>query len=432
MVWHRSNGDADMAQGQIVTAIDVGTTKVCTIIGKRSAHGELKVLGHSVVPCEGLRKGNVADIEATEDAVRASVQEAQEKAGVEVLSAWVGITGSHISFENRLEALSWAGKHGVITAEELERFPAVMAASVGDSERKLLHALPMAYAADGERGIRNPVGMHVHQLQVETHVVTGGAYFVDRLVEAVERAGVKVEGLVLEPLAASEAILTPEEKEQHTALVDIGGGTTDVVVFKDGGIRYTSIIPVGGYQFTNDICVSYNTSYQAAEDAKIKYAHTEPDVARPLEEVTLPVLGRTTALRISRRDICQLTRERAQELARLIKLRLQEAGIENTLSARLVLTGGASQLPGFLELARRTLASDARIGVPNGNLDVPDELRAPAYAASVGILLWAANHGDPTEHAGNGAGKNGNGVVSRVFKPVKNLFAQAVFGEQKG
>ena len=420
-----------MRDAKTIVAIDVGTTKVCTIIGQQSESGSLKILGYGVVPSEGLRKGNVTDIEATERAVRASVELAEKRAGVKVESAYVGVTGSHVSFENRNDILDWVGKRGVITGDDLIRVPQKIAASVGDLGREVIHALPMAYSLDGKQGIKNPLGMHSDRLEVATHVVTASPTLTHRLVQAVENAGIKVESLVLEPLASSEAVLTREEREAGVALADIGGGTTDVVVYRNGSIYFSSVIPVGGNQFTNDISLTYNTPYASAEATKLAFAHTEPETVRPDEEVHLPVVGRTTELKVPRHELCQLTRERGQELVRLIKLKLEDAKVGDITKFRLVVTGGGSALPGLEGLIQRVLTRHVRTGLPNGYVDdVPDDLITPAHATGVGILLWAANQ--PTAEVSNGtngssnratreASRNG-GAVSRFFKQMRSLF----------
>ena len=414
-----------MADATIITAIDVGTTKICTIVAKKTGPTNLEVLAYSIVPCDGLKKGNVADMAATERAIRASISEVEQKAGLKIQSVYVGVTGTHVAFENRSDILNWAGKHGVITNEDLMRVPQTVASESQASGRRVLHAIPMTYSLDGKEGIRSPLGMHTKQLKVETHVVTGASYIVNNLVEAVEKAGVKIESLVLEPLASSLAVLTQEEKEQGVGLIDIGGGTTDVVVFKNGVIQYTSVLPVGGNQFTNDIVLTYDTSYVTAEETKLKYAHTEPNTVHPNDEVSLPILGRTTALKVPLREICQLTRERAQELVHLIRLKLEDAGIADISTTQLVITGGASTLPGLKELIQRSLNTHVRIGVPDGCGDLPEELKAPAFATGTGILLWAADQHKPetTNGASNGAKNGGGGVVSRFARQVKGMLS---------
>jgi cell division protein FtsA len=258
-------------------------------------------------------------------------------------------------------------------------------------------------------------------LDVETHVVKGDSLFMDKLVAAVERAGVKVESLVLEPLASSQAVLTKAEKEQGVVLVDIGGGTADIVVFRNGQIDYTAVIPVAGYQFTNDICATYNTPYEAAEEAKLNFAHTEPYGDDAEGELTLPIVGRTAKLKVQRRELCQLTRERAQELARLIRIKLLEASNGELSNLPVVLTGGTAKLPGFKGLMQGKVSSRVRVGVPNGRVDVPEELRAPDYATSVGLLLWAPPHAGPVSpENGKVEARNGSAsLVSRLFNQIQ-------------
>ena len=421
-----------MQDAKLMTAIDVGTTKVCTIVGSKAGPNRLNILAHSVVPSDGLRKGNVADIASTAAAIRASVEDAQRVAGIKVRSAYVGITGAHVSFANLRYQMGWAGTRGVITADDLDIIPEQVVSPPAGQGRQVLHAIPMHYSLDGQEGIRDPIGMHTSHLEVETHVVTAGSSYIDKLVEAVESAGIKVEDLVLEPLASSNAVLTSQEKERGAALVDIGGGTTDVAMFKRGSLCFTSVIPVGGFQFTNDIRVSYDTSYAAAEDTKLKHAHTQPAVVRSHEEVSLPMNGRSTHQQVLVRDICQLTRERAQELIHLIKLKLREADVEDISSLDLVITGGTSNLPGLEDLMRQSLTNTVRIGVPQDHGSIPDALKEPAYATGVGILMWAANQRYPTVvPTGNGtrpkAGELRNGLISRLFKQVKNSLQSNIF-----
>ena len=417
---------------RILTAIDVGTSKVCTIIARTNGAKSLEILAHSVAPSEGLKKGNVVEIASTEKAVRASIQGAEQKSGLKIQTAYVGVTGAHVSFENRWDTLGWAGQRGVITADDLSRVQESVTPRTVGTGRKVIHAIPMAYSLDGQKGIRDPLGMHSRNLAVETHVVTGASSFIDKLVTAVESVKVKVAALVLEPLASSEAVLTPREREQGAVVVDIGGGTSDLAVFKNSSLFYTAVIPVGGYQFTNDISVTYNTPYAAAEDAKIKYAHTEPFEVLPDDEIRLPVLGGTTELKVLRRDICLLARERAQELVRLIKIKLQEAQLGEVSNVRLVLTGGTANLPGLATLAQRTLSNRVRIGVPNGRGDIPEELKTPSYSTGVGILLWAMNQDRPVAvHTTNGSGTSTEtgaaATISRFFKQVRSLFTTHPF-----
>ena len=411
-----------MQPSGIITAIDVGTTKIFTLVAGVDDTGALEALGHGIVPCGGLSKGNIEDIVETQRAIRESVQEAQRQAGVQIKSAFVGITGTHISFENRRDVLDWVGSHGVITDRDISRIPETVANASKELGRKVLHALPISYSLDGEEGIKDPMGMHSNRLEVETHVVSGSSMAVDRLVRAVESAGVKVDGVVLGSIASSESVLTPLERARGTAVIDIGGGTTDIIVYKGGTIAYSAVIPIGGYQFTNDICMTYNTTFEAAEEAKITQCSTEPDTVRPHEEITLPVLGRAAGLKVPRRDLCQLTRERAMELMRLIMITLKDADVTDFDNFRLVLTGGGSNMDGLEDMIKRTLTSNVRTAAPSGFMEIPLGLQQPEYATGFGILLWGATHSGTATATyspinGNGPG-NGRRSVAEGKVPV--------------
>ena len=393
-----------MDNSKVFAAIDIGTTKVLTVIGRKVGEGRVEVLGHGIAPCAGVRKGVVEDVHATKTAVRSSVGKAESASGAYVDTAFVGITGMGISYEKRRDTIDWVGEHGVITYNEVEKVPISVAGNGNNGYhmgKKVIHAIPRTYSIDGKIGVSDPMGMHTSKLDVETHLVQASELEVSRLTQAVEGAGIKIEALVLEALASCESVLMQEEKVRGAALIDMGGGTTDVMVFKDGTMQYSSVIPVGGYQFTNDICVVYNTSYEAAEDVKLTRASVLPDSAKIHEEVSLPIPGGRTSLKVSLHDICQLTRERAQELMRLIILKLREAGIEDLTDYRIVLSGGSSKLHGFYELFRAGTSANVRMGAPLGYLGVPRELQTPMCSTGTGILVWAAFQEDdePKPHA---------------------------------
>jgi len=417
-----------IANSEIITAIDVGTTKVCTIVGRKTSPKNVDVLAHNTVPCDGLRKGNVWDVALTEAGVRSSIAEAEDAIGQPIESAFVGVTGSHVDFENRKDRLDSVGKVGVITADDLQNLPQTLDSSFASPGRKVIHAIRTSYSLDGEDGIRNPMGMHSQKVEAETHLVTGASSFIDKLVQAVENANLEVESLVLEPLASGLAVLTAGEKERGAMLVDIGGGTSDLVGFKNGRICYSAVVPVGGYQFTNDIALTFNTPYEAAENAKLMYARAEVHPVEANQDLSLPVIGRDVELKLKRLDICQLARERAQELARLIKLKVDEAELGDPSDVRLVLTGGASNLPGLAPLMQRTIRIPVRLGSPNGADWVPDELRQPIFATGVGILLWAATEYAPEKtrvnSASNGATQAGSkGFMAELLGRLSRMIA---------
>ena len=397
-----------MVSDEIVAAIDVGTTKVCTIVGRKFGKNGVQILGYSTAKNTGMRKGVVTDETATERAVRASIKAIEDKTGRKVDSAFVGVTGAHVQFQNRHEKLGVGNRKGIVTSEDVARAPIKLSESIDAPGRTVIHANSISYTLDGESGIRHPVGMHSKEMQVETHFVTGSNTFIDRLVDAVEGAGVRINSLVLEPLASGLAVLTPEERQNGAVIVDIGGGTTDIVAFMGGSIYYTGVIPVGGFQFTNDIALSYSTSFEAAEAIKLEHASAEFQPASAGEHILVPVIGRDKELKVSRLEICQLVRERAMELARMIKVKLDSERAGDVEDSVLVLTGGASNLPGFAELVKKVVGIEVRHGVPDVHGTVPAELRDAVYATGVGILLWGL-----TEYVAQEAGfgsRNGNGV----------------------
>ena len=437
-VMDRQRSDAGTAEAEVgarvVTAIDVGTAKVCAIVGRVSAAGRVDVMAHSSVPCDGLRKGNVYDVSATAQAVRVSIGNVRAATGLDIASAYVGITGSHVSFKNQREQLNSLGDSGVITADDLakEHEPGAAPREAG---RKLLHSLTMDYTLDGESGIRNPTGMHSRNVKVDTHVVTAGAPYVNKLTAAIEAAGITVDGLVLEPLASGIAILDSDEKNAGALVVDIGGGTTDVVGFRNGRIQYTGVIPVGGYQFTNDIAYTFNTAYSVAEEVKLEHANTEIPTGRGDRPITLPLLGADGEVDIRPMDVCRLTRERALELIRMVAMKVSESGMAGSSTTTIVLSGGASNLPGLADLMQRRLNMPVRQGMPGGKWTVPDELKHPSYSTGFGILLWGASQ--TKRPSVNGSSKHvvapeRRGLFSRMASGIKNMSRIGILAGRKG
>ena len=376
-----------MSRGRILVAIDVGTTKVCTMVGMEGPTGNLQVLGVGLQPSQGLRKGAVVNVPETRLAVRASVEEAERQAGIRITSVFAGVTGSHIACENTQTAWEGTLGKGPISKRDLEQ--AIRATSRVEvaPTRELLHVIPRSYVLDGLGGVRNPLGMHALRLDVETHVITGSIGPVENLVRAVEGAGVKVRGLALEPLASAEAVLSAEEREMGVVLVDIGGGTSDLAIFRQGAIWHTSVIPVGGYQFTNDLSVVLGIPYEEAEHLKVTYGHALPDEVNEGETLRCTALGGQSQ-EVSRREVSQILADRCGELVHLVLHRVGEAGLDALPPGGIVLTGGSAILPGLEALARQIARGRLRVGAPAHLDGARDTLEHPKYAAGVGILLW--------------------------------------------
>ena len=417
-----------------IAAIDVGTTKVCTVVGRKDDSGGVQVLGYSAVPCSGLRKGTVFNPDATEKSIRESVQEVQGKTGVTITSAFVGVTGSHVGYVNRRDRLDPPEtQHNVLTSDALEENPKGLVGAANSPGRQMIHAVKMSYSVDGHEELLNPLGMHSANVHVDSHVLTGDSTFIEKLEQSVMGAGVHVQQLVFEPLASGLSVLTAKEKERGALLIDIGGGTTDLVAFRRGRIHFSKVIPIGGWQFTNDIVVAFNTSFEAAEEAKLEHGTADLQGIQYEEQLSLPVVDRDMELQVPRMELCQLLRERAQELARLVAISLDDAGVDLGDQPTIVLTGGASRMPGLADVLERNLGIPAREGAPSpkgGDPQESEELTDPAYATAIGILTWAATE---YPHSSNGS-KTGhsNGFKNTVeseprgglFGPVRVLFSR--------
>ena len=401
----RENG---MTQdSRVFAAVDVGTTKVCTIVARKEGARQFSVLSYNVSPARGMEKGIVTDISEAEESIRSSISEAIGMSPETLTSAYVGITGSHVSFENRNDRIDWAAAKGVITRNDLEKIPVTVAKASNRPGRQVIHALPRNYTLDGQSGIVDPLGMHTRKMEVDSHVVSAETSLVSRLTQAVEKTGFAVQALVLQPLASAESVLTEVEKFEGAVLVDMGGGTSDIIMFHRGMVEFTSVLPIGGFQFTNDMCVAFNTTYEAAEAVKLEFGNTDPAAFGALDDVGIPVQGRQTDSRVGLRDISQLLRERARELLRLIRIKMAEAGIEDTTNTTLVLTGGSSRLPGLDALVRRHLTPNVRMGGANPLSGLPEVLRGPEFATSVGLLMWAMKHpAPPADLVTQQSGKN--------------------------
>ncbi|MGA7677591.1 MAG: cell division protein FtsA [Dehalococcoidia bacterium] len=399
----------------IISAIDVGTTKVCTITGTLDSGGNVQVLGVGLVPSHGMHKGMVVNVEEARESIAESVRRAEQASGLKVESAYVGVTGRHISSHNSHGVVAIPRNDRLVRRDDLKRvLSSAQQINVPD-DRRILHAIPRNYALDNQERIKNPVGMHGFRLDVETHIITAAISSVQNLVKCIRSIGVEIQDLILEPLASGEAVLTPEEREVGVILADIGGGTTDIAVFRDGSIYHTSIIPVAGYQVTSDLSIGLGLPFEIAEAMKKKYGNVYPEALNKNQESTLTVEDGHS---VSYRDLCNIIKVRMEELLRLILLEMPDSNYASIAPSGIVLTGGCSNLAGLESLAKQTIRIQARIGEPMGVYGITDILHDPAHSTGVGLLLWGTrNHGKPTWEA-----KKRNGVLDGFMTLVKKFF----------
>jgi len=374
-----------MGNRTTLAAIDVGTTKVCTIVADTDGVGGLRVLGVGITPSKGLSKGLVVNIGDARESIRESVRRAEQASGCRVESAYIGVTGRHVTATNNKGVVAITRNDRRVRSDDLRRVLDSARSVKVSTDRRLLHVIPRSYAVDGQVGVRNPVGMHGFRLDVETHVITAAATSVQNLVKCVRSTGVDIEDLVLEPLASSEAILTEDEKQVGVVMADIGGGTTDISIFRDGSIWHTAVLPVAGYQLTRDVAIGLGLPFDVAEEMKKRYASVMPvknGADEPPPEMSQDGHG------VSYRDLCEIIRARVEEILRLIYLELPSGDYESTVPAGLVLTGGGANMNGIVALGREMLKMPVRVGTPPSLNGISEALVNPCYATSVGLALW--------------------------------------------
>ncbi len=371
----------------IVVGIDIGTTKVCTLIARVEGEHSLRILGVGIEPSQGIRKGTIVDLGAASQAIGRSIEKAQRSSGLEVTSALVSLAGSHVSSVNSRGVVGISGR--VIDQYDIERALEAAQAVAIPHNREIIHVIQRGFIVDGQDGIRMPVGMHGYRLEVEAHIITAAAATVENLRQCVQSAGVNVSQFVLNPLASAEVVLTETEQQMGVVVCDIGGGTTDLAIYIDGDIWHTMVLAVGGNHITSDIAHGLRLPISQAEEIKKQYGHAIEREIDAGDVFTSRSFGEEQPVQISRKDLAHIIEARAEEIFDLVLQEIKRSGYDGLLPAGMVLTGGASNLPGFRALASEVLAMPVRVAKPENLLGLVDQLQSPAYSTSVGLLYWA-------------------------------------------
>ncbi len=412
----------------ILAAIDVGSSKVCTLVAEVTPEEDLRILGVGITPSLGVKKGMVDNIQEATEAIVSSVERAERSSGSRIMSAHVSIGGNHATSLNNRGIATIPGKQRPITQEDIDRAMEGAQSLSLPTNREVLHAIPRFFVVDGQEHVSDPVGMFGQRLDMDTHIVTGSVTAIQNLTQCVEGAGVQAEALVFAPLAAAEAVLEDEEKQQGVVLVDIGGGTTDVAVFVEGSVFHTSVLPVGGFHLTHDLVAGLRAPFSQVEDAKVNFGSALPSQIDPEETVELEAFGGQRMKEVSRRRIAEILQARVEEILEMIYLDVKRAGFDEMIAAGLVLSGGSASLPGIAELAELVLRMPVRVGQPRAIHGLADSLNSPAYATSVGLLRWSM-----AENGHNGHQTNGQmhlpsvelkGVMEAARKWLKTLIPQ--------
>lgn len=368
----------------LLVGLDIGTSKVVTIVAEMHSDGEYEVVGIGQHESRGLKKGVVVDIEKTVASIQAALEEAELMAGYKIRTVVTGIAGSHIRSFNSIGMVAIKDKE--VTEADVLRVTETAKAVNIPTDQQILHVLPQEYIIDGQEDIREPVGMSGVRLDVKVHIVTGAVSAVQNVIKCVRRCGLEVQDLILQPLASSSAVLTADEKELGVALVDIGGGTTDIAVFVGGAIRHSAVLAVAGDQITNDIAMALRTPTADAEDIKLRHGLAKQVLANPSDKIEVPGIGDRGPRSLSKQALAAVIEPRVEELFSMVQQTIRESGYEEALSSGIVITGGSSLLPGMAELAEDIFLKPVRVGAPDYSGSLADVVRTPRFATAMGLL----------------------------------------------
>lgn len=372
-------------KNSLIVGLDIGTSKVCAIVGEMTERG-MEIIGVGSHISQGLRKGVVINIESTVESIRRAVREAELMAGCEINTVYTGIAGGHIKGFNSHGVV--AVKNKEVTQRDVDRVIDAAKAVAIPMDREVLHILPQEYIIDDQDGIKEPLGMSGVRLEAKVHIVTGAVTSAQNIVKCCNRMGLTVADIALEPLASAEAVLTPEEMELGVALVDMGGGTTDIALFYDGAVKHTAVLAIGGNHLTSDIAAGLRTPIGEAERIKQRYGYARTSMVTKDEKVEVPSVGGRCARTISRQILCEIIEPRLEEIFQLVHREIARSGFDGTLASGVVITGGSTLLPGIIEMAEQTFGMPVRLGVPSHVGGLVDVVSSPIYATGVGLVLY--------------------------------------------
>lgn len=406
----------------LIVGLDIGTTKICAVVGEVESDGLVEIKGIGLSESTGLRKGMVVNIEQTVQAIRAAIKEAELMAGCEIHSVYVGIAGKHILSLNSHGVIAVKGNE--IDRQDIERAIDAAKAIAIPADREVLHILPQEFIVDNQRGIIDPLGMAGVRLEVSVHIVTGATTSAKNIYRSCNRSDLDVDGMSLECLASAKAVLSPEERELGVALVDLGGGTSDIAVFVNNAIKHTAVLDLGGQNLTNDIAFGLKTPIAEAEKIKIRHGCALADLVRGDDVIEVPSVGGVVPRRLSRQVLAEICEPRMDEILTLIDQILYDSGHKQRLGAGVVLTGGSSLLEGCCELAQEIFNMPVRIGYPRNVGGLKDLVNNPKYATAVGLLREAYAMAPQMSTVNKQVvDENEPGILSRIVSTMKGWFS---------
>ncbi len=398
----------------LIVALDIGTSKVVAIVAERFPDDRIEIIGMGNQESRGLKKGVVVNIEATVNSIQRALQEAELMADVKIRDVYAGIAGSHIRSFNSTGLVPIKDRE--VTALDVDRAIETAKAVNIPADQQILHILTQEFIIDGQGDVREPLGMSGVRLEVKVHIVTGAVSAAQNIVKCVRRCGLEVSDLILQPLASSIAVLSDDEKELGVALVDIGGGTTDLAIFTGGAIRHTAVLPIAGDQITNDIAMALRTPTQDAEEIKRRFGCALRSMADPADEFEVPGLGERGPRKLSRHALAEVIEPRVDELYQLVQQALRQSGYEELLSSGIVLTGGSSIMQGMIELGEEIFHMPVRVGIPKYVGGLSNVVQSPRYATAIGLLLEGLTQRQRHQQSMSG------GPVNQVFRRMREWF----------
>lgn len=408
----------------IVVGIDIGTTKICTLVARLEGDVDMRILGVGIEPAQGIKKGNVIDMNAATQSIARSIEKAQRTSGLEIQSALVSLAGSHVSGMNSRGVVGING--GVITQADVDRSLEASMAVAMPHNREVIHVIQRGFTVDGQDGILSPVNFSGYRLEAETHIITAASTTVENIRQCVNACNVEVLQFVLNPLASAEVVLNRSERDMGVCICDIGGGTSDLAIYINGDVWHTNVLPIGGNHITQDIAIGLRISPDQAEQVKKQYGHAITSEVGDGEFFTMRTFGEELPQQINRRELVGIIEARVEELFQLLHQEIRRSGYDNLLAAGMVLTGGTSLLPGIRPPAARILNMPVRVARPENLIGLVDQLHSPAYSTSVGLLRWseimaqpayASTHPRPSKVGGTGG-------TSVDWNKVKNVLGR--------
>ncbi len=401
----------------ILVGLDIGTTKTCAVIGTMNDNGMVEVIGVGVTPSRGLKNGVIVNIDNTTSSIVKAIDEGELMAGYEVNDVIVGVSGQHVKGQNSRGVVAVSSRNRTIATQDVKRVIEAAQAIVIPVDREILHVLSKEFSVDDQIGIKDPIGMSGVRLEAEVHIITGATSNIQNMIKAVEKSGFQYRDIVFNPLAAADAVLSRDEMELGVALLDIGGGTIDLIVYMEGGVAYSTVLPIGGIHVTNDISIGLRTPIESAELIKKKYGCAVLELVDPSEVVEVPSVGGRPPRKLLRQELTQIIEPRVAEMMEMVERELSLSGKKDMLAAGVVLTGGGSMLDGSVEAAERVFNMPVRIGSPRDIAGLADRVATPQFSNGVGLLKYGLKMSQL--RAGKLTPEKGGNVFGRLKKWIE-------------